>query len=134
MVLLAIVSVAGAIAGPDLVTGDDADRVLRLTGIVLAAGCGSVALLLLYLDWPSRREVAAGRERASATVLGVRGVESLGGSSIVEVDLEVQPKGRGAYRVTRKFSAIRFGFNGPEPGREVDVLIDPGDPELVELV
>jgi hypothetical protein len=134
MMLLAIVSLAGAIAGPDLVTADDADPVLRLTGIVLAASCGSVAMLLLYLDWPSRREVAPGRKRAGATVLSVREVGSLGGSSIVEVDLEVEPKGGGAYRVTRKFSAIRFGFNGPEPGRKVDVLIDPGNPELVELV
>jgi hypothetical protein len=70
MMLLAIVSLAGAIAGPDLVTGHDADPVLRLTGIVLATSCGSVAMLLLYLDWPSRREMAPGRERAGATVLG----------------------------------------------------------------
>jgi hypothetical protein len=105
----------------------------RWGGIGVALGCGVSGLTLAYLDAPSRKEKPKpGMERARATVLDARVLEgSVAGYQMVELTLEVRPKGGIPYQAKRKFSAGRLGRI--EAGRTFDVVYDPSDPERVEL-
>jgi hypothetical protein len=95
-------------------------------------GVGLSGLLLAYLDAPSRRERPPGTEMAKATILDASGTTgSVAGYQMVELTLEVRPKGGVPFQVKRKFSAGRLGRI--EPGREIEVLYDPANPERVEL-
>jgi hypothetical protein len=105
----------------------------RWGGIGVAIGCGLGGLTLAYLDAPSRREKPKpGMVEAKATVLDGEVLEgSVAGYQMVELTLEVRPKGGVPFQAKRKFSAGRLGRI--EPGRSFDVLYDPADPEKVEL-
>jgi hypothetical protein len=97
-------------------------------------GVGLSGLLLAYLDAPSRRkETAPGMERAKARILDGKVLPgAVAGYQMVELRLEVRPKGGGTpFQATRKFSSGRLGRI--ETGREIDVVYDPINPERVEL-
>jgi len=101
--------------------------------IGVALGCGLSGLVLAYLSAPSRRrELAAGQRRAKATILDAAGTTgSVAGYQMVELTLEVSPKGGVPFQVKRKFSAGRLG--PVEPGRRLDVVYDPANPERLDL-
>jgi len=105
----------------------------RLGAIGVAVGCGLSGLLLVYLDWPSgRKKTPPGMQRAKATVLEAKGTPgSVAGYQMVELTLEVQPKGGVPFQIKRKFSAGRLGVL--RQGRKLDVVYDPIDPEKIEL-
>lgn len=95
-------------------------------------GVGLSGLLLAYLDAPSRRERPPGTETAKAKILDASGTTgSVAGYQMVELTLEVRPKGGVPFQVKRKFSAGKLGRI--EPGREIEVIYDPVNPERVEL-
>ncbi len=106
----------------------------RLGAIGVALGCGLSGLLLVYLDAPSKRQKPpTGSQRAKATILDAAGTTgSVAGYQMVELTLEVRPKGGGTpFQVKRKFSAGRLGRI--EQGRSLDVFYDPANPEKLEL-
>jgi hypothetical protein len=72
-------------------------------------------------------------QRGKATILDASGTTgSVSGYQMVELTLEVSPKGGGTpFQVKRKFSAGRLGVI--EAGRKLDVFYDPADPNKVEL-
>jgi hypothetical protein len=99
-----------------------------------ALGVGLAGLLLAYLDAPSKREKPpSGTVKAKATILdAVATPGSVAGYQMVEITLEVWPKGGGVpFQVKRKFSAGRLGRI--EAGRKLDVYYDPANPEKLEL-
>jgi hypothetical protein len=51
--------------------------------------------------------------------------------SLRSITLEVRPRGGTPFQARRKFSAGRLGR--VEPGRSIDVVYDPSDPERIEL-
>jgi len=125
MFIGAVVMVAGALVGPA------AARPGLIGG---ALGLGFAGALLAYLDAPSKKDKPAkGMQRASATILDASATTgSVAGYQMVELTLEVQPKGGGLpYQVKRKFSAGRLGRI--EAGRKLDVLYDPADPKKLDL-
>jgi hypothetical protein len=88
--------------------------------------------IFLYIGWPSDDDEGHGMAKAKATILGALQVPGdVTGFPLVEVQLEVRPKGQTPYPVTRKFVANRF--RRLEPGQVIDVRIDPTDPQRVEL-
>lgn len=101
--------------------------------IGVALGCGISGALLAYLDAPSRRRPAPpGQQRAKATILDAVGTPgSVAGYQMVELTLEVAPKGGVPFQVKRKFSAGRLGRI--EPGRRLDVVYDPANPDQLDL-
>lgn len=105
----------------------------RLGALGAALGCGLSGALLAYLDAPSRRrQVAPGQQRAKATILEAAGTTgSVAGYQMVELTLEVRPKGAVPFQVKRKFSAGRLGRI--EQGRQLDVVYDPANPERLDL-
>jgi hypothetical protein len=105
----------------------------RWGAIGVALGCGLGGATLVYLDAPSRREKPPpGTVRAKATILDAAGTTgSVAGYQMVELTLEVRPKGGVPFQVKRKFSAGRLG--GIQQGRALDVLYDPANPERIEL-
>jgi hypothetical protein len=105
----------------------------RWGAIGVAIGCGLGGAALAYLDAPSRREAPPpGTARAEATILDVSGTTgSVAGYQMIELTLEVRPKGGVPFQVRRKFSAGRLG--GIEPGRRLDVVYEEANPERVEL-
>jgi hypothetical protein len=125
MIIGAVVMVAGALvlpkeAMPGLIGG--------------ALGVGLAGLLLAYLDAPSRKDKPAkGMQRATATILDASATTgSVAGYQMVELTLDVQPKGGGLpFQVKRKFSAGRLGRI--EAGRRLDVLYDPANPKKLDL-
>jgi hypothetical protein len=130
--VLAIVGIVAAIAAPGLVPGDAADSTLRLTGLIWAVVFGGLAPIFLYIAWPSGNGEKAGMSRAKATITGVSRLPGdVSGYPLVELQLDVRPKGQMPYAVTRKFVASRF--SRLEPGQVIDVRIDPSDPQRVEL-
>jgi hypothetical protein len=97
-------------------------------------GVGLAGALLAYLDAPSKREKPAkGMQTAKATILdAVATPGSVAGYQMVELTLEVWPKGGGVpFQVKRKFSAGRLGRI--EAGRKLDVHYDPANPEKLDL-
>ena len=68
-------------------------------------------------------------QKAKATILDASGTQgSVAGYQMVELTLEVRPKGGGLpFQVKRKFSAGRLGRI--EAGRTLDVVLRPGEPE-----
>jgi hypothetical protein len=125
MVVGALAMVVGGVVGPE------AARPGLIGG---ALGVGFAGGLLAYLDAPSRREKPpAGAVRGKATILDASGTSgSVSGYQMVELTLEVRPKGGGApFQVKRKFSAGRLGRI--EAGRVLDVFYDPADPEKIQL-
>lgn len=106
---------------------------VRGGAIGVALGCGMSGALLAYLDAPSRRRtLPPGRERARATILDAAGTPgSVAGYQMVELTLEVSPKGGVPFQVKRKFSVGRLGRI--EPGRRLDVIYDPANPEQLDL-
>lgn len=94
---------------------------------------GASGLLLACLGAPSRRpKPPPGMARAQATVLdAARTAGEVAGYPMVEVTLEVRPRDGVPFQVKRKFSAGRLGLI--EPGRRIDVLYDPLDPQRIEL-
>ena len=106
---------------------------VRGGAIGVALGCGLSGALLAYLGAPSRRrELPPGQQRAKATILDAVGTSgSVAGYQMVELILEVSPKGGVPFQVKRKFSAGRLGRI--EPGRRLDVVYDPANPERLDL-
>jgi hypothetical protein len=125
MIVGAVVMVAAAVvlpkeAMPGLVGG--------------ALGVGLSGLLLAYLDAPSKRDKPAeGMQKGKATILDAAGTQgSVAGYQMVELTLEVKPKGGGVpFQVKRKFSAGRLGRI--EAGRTLDVYYDPANPKKLDL-
>jgi hypothetical protein len=106
----------------------------RLGALGVAVGCGLSGLLLVYLDAPSKREkLPAGSVRGKATILDAAGTTgSVSGYQMVELTLEVSPKGGGVpFQVKRKFSTGRLGRI--EQGRKIDVFYDPANPKKIDL-
>ena len=123
-----VVSLAMAAAG---VVGPDAARPGLIGG---AIGVGLAGALLAYLDAPSKREKPPpGTVKGKATILDAAGTAgSVSGYQMVELTLEVWPKGGGVpFQVKRKFSAGRLGR--VEAGRKLDVFYDPANPEKLDL-
>jgi hypothetical protein len=130
--ILAIVGIVAAIAAPGLTPDDAADTTIRLTGLVWAIVFGVMAPIFLYIGWPSGNGHDSGMNKAKATILGVAQVPGdVTGYPLVELRLDVRPKGQMTYPVTRKFVANRF--TRLEPGQVIDVRVDPSDPQRVEL-
>jgi len=125
MIVLGLAMIVGGVAIPT----DAAKPGLIIGGL----GVGLSGLLLAYLDAPSRRDKPPpGTTRAKATILDAGGTTgSVAGYQMVELTLEVRPKGGVPFQVKRKFSAGRLGLI--EPGRELDVIYDPANPERIEL-
>src|SRR4051812_20943985 len=98
MLGLAVAMIVGGVIGPDAAKPG-------LWGG--AIGVGIAGLLLVYLDAPSKKEKPPpGAQRAKATVLDAALTQgSVDGYQMVELTLEVRPKGSGVpYQVKRKFS------------------------------
>lgn len=130
--IMAVIGVVAVVAAPGLSPGDAADSTLRLTGAIWAVVFGVMAPIFLYIGWPSGTDESPGMQRAKATVLGAAQVPGeVSGYPLVELQLEVRPKDRMPYPVTRKFVANRFRHL--EPGQVIDVRVDPSDPQRVEL-
>jgi hypothetical protein len=97
-------------------------------------GVGLAGLLLAYLDAPGKKDKPAkGMQRATATILDASATTgSVAGYQMVELTLDVQPKGGGLpFQVKRKFSAGRLGRI--EAGRKLDVFYDPANPKKLDL-
>jgi hypothetical protein len=125
MIIGAVVMVAAAVVGPE------AARPGLIGG---AIGVGLAGALLAYLDAPSKKEKPApGMQRGKATILDASATTgSVDGYQMVELTLEVWPKGGGTpFQVKRKFSAGRLG--PIEAGRKLDVVYDPANPNKVDL-
>ncbi len=105
----------------------------RWGGIGVALGCGLGGLTLAYLDAPSMKEKPKpGMVKAKATVLDATGTEgSVAGYQMVELTLEIRPKGGVPFQAKRKFSSGRLGRL--TQGRTLDVVYDPADPNRIEL-
>ena len=125
MIVIGLAMVVGGIAIPT----DAAKPGLIVGGL----GVGFSGLLLVYLGAPGRRDKPPpGSETAKATILDASGTSgSVAGYQMVELTLEVRPKGGVPFQVKRKFSAGRLGRI--EAGRELEVVYDPANPERVEL-
>ncbi len=97
-----------------------------------AVGVAGAGLALMLLDWPSRREPATeGLLEADAYLLDARptGGEATG-FRMVDLTLEVRPKGGVPFQVRRKF----VDNLGPlVVGQRLRVRYDPLDPERLEL-
>jgi hypothetical protein len=127
-VLMIIGAVLMAAAG---VVGPEAARPGLIGG---AIGVGLGGVLLAYLDAPSKgKKPPAGTTKAKATIIDAHGTTgSVAGYQMVELTLEVWPKGGGVpFQVKRKFSAGRLG--PIEAGRKLDVYYDPANPEKLDL-
>jgi hypothetical protein len=130
--VMAIIGVAAVIAAPGLAPGTAADDTLRLTGAIWAVVFGITAPVLLYIGWPSGDDEPPGMTKAKATIVGASQVPGgVSGYPMVELELEVRPKGQMPYPVTRKFVANRL--RRLEPGQVIDVRVDEADPQRVEL-
>lgn len=102
--------------------------------IGVALGCGLAGALNVYLSAPGRKEKPpAGSQRGQATILDAAVIPgSVAGYQMVELTLEVWPKGGGTpFQVKRKFSSGRLG--PIEQGRKLDVFFDPANPQKLEL-
>src|SRR6478672_8393471 len=120
MIIGAALMVAAGVVGPE------AARPGLIGG---AIGVGLAGALLAYLDAPSRKEKPApGMQRGKATILDTSGTTgSVDGYQMVELTLEVWPKGGGTpFQAKRKFSAGRLGRI--EARRKLDVFYDPSNP------
>jgi hypothetical protein len=125
MIVGALVMAAAGVVGPE------AARPGLIGG---AIGVGLAGALLAYLDAPSKREKPpAGSVRSKATILDATGTTgSVSGYQMVELTLEVSPKGGGVpFQVKRKFSTGRLGRI--EQGRKIDVFYDPANPKKIDL-
>jgi hypothetical protein len=102
---------------------------IGLIGGAIGVGLGAAALL--YLNWPERRHAPVGKVKADAFVLDARltGAEATG-NRIVEMTLEVRPKGGVPFQVTRKFLGTMPTI---EQGQEITVYYDPSNPDDVTL-
>jgi len=79
-----------------------------------------------------RKKPPPGKGRAKATILDARGtIGSVAGYQMIELTLEVRPKGNAPFQAKRKFSAGRVGRI--EQGRELDVLYELANPDRIEL-
>jgi hypothetical protein len=127
-VLLLVIGLAGVVLA--IVPPVDS---MRPGAIGVALGCGVSGALLAYLDAPARRRaLPPGRQRAKATIVEAAATSgSVAGYQMVELTLEVRPSSGIPFQATRKFSAGRLGR--VEPGREIEVVYDPADPQRVEL-
>jgi hypothetical protein len=98
-----------------------------------AAGSLIAGLLLAYLDWPERKpKPAPGKVRANAWVLEAGPTTAeVTGYRMVEVTLDVRPKGGVPFQAKRKFVTSRARF---QPGEKVQVEFDPVDPDRLDLV
>lgn len=124
--LLMIVGAIGMVVGAFVL--DEAARPGLLGG---AVGLGAAGAFMAYLGWPEPSKAPAGMARADAFVLDARLTdEEAAGTRVVELTLEVRPKGGTPFQVRRKFvgSIPRI-----EQGRKLAVHYDPADPERVEL-
>jgi hypothetical protein len=125
MIIVGVVMIAGGVVGPSAAA---AGLIGGGIAVVLSG------LLLVYLDAPSKRKKPpSGTVKGKATVIDASGTTgSVSGYQMVEVTLEVRPKGGGVpFQVKRKFSAGRLG--PLQPGRELDVFYDPANPKKVDL-
>ena len=125
MIVGAVVMIAAGVVGPE------AARPGLIGG---AIGVGIAGLLLAYLDAPSKREKPPPERSRPKRRFSTRRPRpgSVAGYQMVELTLEVWPKGGGVpFQVKRKFSAGRLGRI--EAGRKLDVYYDPANPEKLEL-
>jgi hypothetical protein len=83
----------------------------RWGGIGVALGCGLGGLTLAYLDAPSRKEKPKpGMVEAKATVLDGEVLEgSVAGYQMVELTLEVRPKGGAPFQAKRRSPPAALG-------------------------
>jgi hypothetical protein len=127
-VLMGIAGLAMVVAG--VVAPVDAARPGLIAG---GLGVGLAGLLLVYLDAPERRRQSPpGMAPAKARILdGAVLPGSVAGYQMVELTLEVRPKDGIPFQATRKFSSGRLGR--VEPGRELNVVYDPADPQRIDL-
>jgi hypothetical protein len=127
-VLMIVLAIAMAVAGA-LVPEDAARPGLIGGGIAV----GLAGLLLAYIDAPSRREaLPPGKRRGKATVLDAVALPgAVAGYQMVELTLEVRPRGGVPFQVKRKFSGGRFARI--EQGQRLDVVYDPADPQRLDL-
>jgi hypothetical protein len=125
MIVLALAMIVGGLVQPV----DAAKPGLVIGGI----GVGIAGVVNAYLGAPGRRENAPpGMERAQATILDAELLPgSVAGFQMVELTLELRPKGGLPTQVKRKFSTGRIGR--VEQGRRIEVFYDPADPRKVEL-
>lgn len=106
----------------------------RWGAIGVAIGCGVSGALMALLHAPSRevRPLPPGMVRGKATILGGElTAGSVAGYRMVELTLEVTPESGLPFQVKRKFSSGRLGRI--EPGRRLDVVYDPANPERLDL-
>ena len=100
----------------------------------LAAGGGAVIFsgaLMMYFSWPSRKQVPEGKVKADAYVVDAKlDVGEAVGYRMVEMTLDVHPKGGVPFQVTRKFVADMPRI---ESGQKFEVYYDPVNPDKVEL-
>jgi hypothetical protein len=96
-----------------------------------AIGVGLAGAVLLYLNWPERKQAPAGRVKADAFILDAKltGAEATG-NRIVEMTLDVRPRGGVPFQVTRKFLGTMSTI---EQGQRVTVYYDPSNPDEVTL-
>ncbi len=95
-------------------------------------GVGAAGLLLMALDWPSRKKPPReGMVQAYAYLLDSRPTGGeVTGYRMVELTLEVRPKDGVPFQVKRKFVANRVPAGS---GGRLKVYYDPVRPEIVEL-
>lgn len=125
MIALGLVMAVGGLVQPV----DAAKPGLIIGGVAVALG----GALNAYLGAPGRPAKApAGMQKAKATILDAAALpEQVAGFRMVELTLELQPKGGIPTQVKRKVSSGRLGRI--EAGRRVDVFYDPADPQRIEL-
>jgi hypothetical protein len=97
-----------------------------------AVGVGGAGLLLMALDWPSRKKPPReGMVKADAYVIDARltGGEATG-YRMVELTLEVRPRDGVPFQVRRKFIDNLATF---ESGEKLRVWYDPMQPDRLEI-
>lgn len=124
MIDVAIAMVVGSFFAPSEA------QIGLIGGAVGVAGGGG---LLMALNWPSRgATLPDGHVRSDAYLVEAEltGGE-VSGYRMVEMTLDVRPKGGIPFQVTRKFVANRASY---APGQKLEVQYDPVNPDRVELV
>jgi len=109
-----------------------------VAGVFIVAGC---VALLVFCVWfffgPEirRRRLMAKGVAAEAVILGVEetGITVQGNYPMARFLFEVHPPGGAPYQVKAKCLLNRFEIPAYQPGRVVQVLIDPDDRRRVTL-
>jgi hypothetical protein len=110
-----------------------------LIGIALGLG-GAVAIFAITVAVRRSRARNAERKRildqgqlTTARILSARNNGSLNNDPYVDFVLEVQPEGGEPYQVEYRTLVSQMAIPRVQPGTEVDVYVDPGDPHAVVI-